>query len=104
MFLAAGVPDRGAVPREDPERLVRDVGARVAELRKAAGFTQAAFAEAMGASVQYVSRIELGHENLTLHTLAKIAGVLGVEAIELLEKPSQPASPAKRGRPRKAVD
>jgi transcriptional regulator with XRE-family HTH domain len=56
---------------------VRGVGARIAELRRAAGLTQEQFAEAINASVQYASRVEVG-ENLTLHSLAKIADVLDV--------------------------
>lgn len=99
-FWSTLAPDGEAVQREDPDRLVHDVGARIAELRKAAGLTQAAFAEALGASVQYASRIELGQENLTLHSLARIANVLGVRVVDLFEPPTQVRT-VKRGRPRK---
>ena len=75
------------VRRQDPERLVRDVACRISELRRGSGLTQERLAEAMGSSVQYVSRVEAG-ENLTLHTLTKIANVLKVRVIELLFPPS----------------
>jgi transcriptional regulator with XRE-family HTH domain len=89
------------VPREDPDRLVRDVGRRIAELRRAANMTQEQLAEALNASVQYVSRIEIG-ENLTLHTLAKVANALHVPVAALFEAPGPKAREVKRGRPRKA--
>lgn len=85
---------------EDPERLVRDVGRRIVELRRSAGLTQEEFAEAMRSSVQYVSRVELG-ENLTIHSLAKIANVLGVRVADLFQAPGPAARAVKRGRPRK---
>ena len=85
---------------ETPERLVQRVGQRVAELRRAAGMTQEAFAEALDVTVQYVSRIEVG-ENLTLTTLAKIARALGVTVVDLLQPPGPTGSGPTRGRPRK---
>lgn len=101
MFLSFHGAERAPVPREDPDRLVRDVGRRIAELRQAAGLTQEAFAEALGTSVQYASRVERG-ENLSLHTLAKIANVLCVQVLDLLEPPAPGARAVKRGRPPKA--
>ena len=85
---------------ETPERLVQRVGRRVAELRRAAGMTQEAFAEALDVTVQYVSRIEVG-ENLTLITLAKVARALGVTVIDLLQPPGPAGAGPTRGRPRK---
>ena len=86
---------------EDPDHLIREVGRRVLELRRAASMTQQGFAEAMQASVQYVSRIERGQENLTLHTLARIANVLGVRVLDLLQPPADTVAEVRRGRPRK---
>ena len=86
--------------REDPERVVRRVGRRIAELRRAQDITQAAFAKKLRATVQWVSRVEVG-ENLTLHTLTKVANVFGVRVIELFTEPSPEATRVKRGRPRK---
>jgi transcriptional regulator with XRE-family HTH domain len=85
---------------ETPERLVQRVGERIAELRRAAGMTQEAFAESLDVTVQYISRIEVG-ENLTLTTLAKIARALGVTVIDLLQPPGPTGGGPTRGRPRK---
>ena len=62
--------------------------------------TQADFAEAMGTSIQWVSRVETG-ENLTLTTIDKIAEVLGVPITSLFEQPGPEARAVKKGRPRK---
>jgi len=100
MVRAPASPDNFGMRSETPERLVQRVGQRVAELRRAAGMTQEAFAEALDVTVQYVSRIEVG-ENLTLTTLAKIARALGVTVIDLLQPPGPVGAGATRGRPRK---
>jgi transcriptional regulator with XRE-family HTH domain len=99
ILLVGEVPDLARVRRQDPDQLVRDVGARIGELRRAAGLTQEQFAEAMNASVQYASRVEFG-ENLTLYSLAKIADALDVRVVDLFQPATVDARP-KRGRPRK---
>jgi transcriptional regulator with XRE-family HTH domain len=88
------------VAAETPERLVQRVGRRIAELRRTSGMTQEVFAEALGVSVQYASRIETG-ENLTLHTLAKVSRALHVEVIDLFEAPKPLTTLVRRGRPKK---
>jgi transcriptional regulator with XRE-family HTH domain len=62
--------------------------------------TQADFAEAMGTSIQWVSRVETG-ENLTLTTIDKIARVLDVPIKSLFDEPRKEALVVKKGRPRK---
>jgi transcriptional regulator with XRE-family HTH domain len=86
------------VTRENPEKLIANVGRRVAELRKSEGLTQAQLAERLGFSVQYLSRVELG-TNLTLSTMAKLANAFQVTVTDLLQVPG-PEMRAKRGRPR----
>ena len=86
--------------RIQPETLVRNVGRRIVELRRAAGLTQAAFAEKLGCSIQYASLVERGTQNLGLTSLAQVANVLGVGVEELLRVPSAEAKVVKRGRPR----
>jgi transcriptional regulator with XRE-family HTH domain len=88
------------VPRQDPDRLVTDVGRRIAELREAAGHTQESFARALGTTLQYAQRLE-GGRNLTLHSLAKVANALGVPVPALLE-PTTHRRPLRAGRPPKA--
>jgi transcriptional regulator with XRE-family HTH domain len=85
--------------RSDPDKIVRDFGRRVAELRVARGWTQEEFAERWGRSARYVQNVEQGGENLTIKSLAKLATALGAPLAALFENPRRPA--AKRGRPRK---
>jgi transcriptional regulator with XRE-family HTH domain len=63
------------VPRIDPDKFVRQVTRRVAELRRQRGLTQAECAQRLGVAVKNWQRIEQG-QNLTLHTLARVAVVL----------------------------
>ncbi|MGO9707479.1 MAG: helix-turn-helix domain-containing protein [Polyangiaceae bacterium] len=85
------------MPRQDPERLVTDVGRRIAELRRRAGLTQADFGRALRSTPQYVQRLEAG-QNLTLHSLAKIANALGIAVSEIFV-PTEYRRPSKAGRP-----
>ena len=85
--------------RENPEKLILNVGQRVAELRQLADLSQEQLAESLGVSVQYLSRVELG-TNLTLTTLTKLANALRVPVTDLL-LPAGPQMRVRRGRPRK---
>lgn len=91
------------VPKEDPDELARNIGRKVAELRLAQGMTQQELATELRASVQWVSRIENGAENLTLATLAKVANALGVVVVDLFAAPRGKVRRAGRGRPKKAT-
>jgi transcriptional regulator with XRE-family HTH domain len=77
--------------------LIRDVGARIAELRRLRGWTQAALAARVGVSDKYLQRVEAGLENLTLRTLAGFANTLGVEVPSLFRVAQ--SVPRRRGRP-----
>lgn len=85
------------MPKRDPNRFIRDVGRRIAELRAAAGWTQAAFAERIGLGLKHVQQIELGALNLTLRSILRLADGLGVEPPELLAAPRNRT--VRRGRP-----
>ncbi len=87
--------------REDPDKLLADVGRRIVELRHACGWTRDKFAEAIESSNQYAARLESGTANVTLRTLHKVANALGVRVANLLEAPSTRATPIRRGRPKK---
>ena len=63
--------------RHDPD-LLRAVGARLAELRRARGLTQEALAEATGLEPLSISRCEVGGRALSLTNLAVVADALGV--------------------------
>ena len=55
----------------------RAVGAAVARARKASGLTQVQLASAASVQQAEVSRIERGHANPTVSTLARIAAATG---------------------------
>lgn len=87
------------MPPIDPDRLLRDLGRRFAEIREDRGLTQDQMAERLGISTKYLQRIERGR-SMTLLTLIDLANRLRVGLADLLFKP--PRSRARRvGRPRK---
>lgn len=90
---------------QDPEKLVREVGRRLAELRVQAGLTQEQFAERSAVSLKYVQRVEAGRENLTLRSLFKLASDLGVTVAAVFRKPRtlrvQQGRPVRQPRPRR---
>ena len=91
-----------AVPDQTVEEIARNAGRRVAELRRQLGWTQQDFATAVQTTVQWISRVENGEENLTLASLVKLANALRVTVSELLS-PSRTHPPkAGPGRPRKS--
>jgi len=80
----------------DPDRVVRHVGRRFAELRQAADLTQEELAEKSKVSLKYLQRIERG-ENLTVRSLVKFTNALGVSILELFVPPRSTRRPT--GRP-----
>jgi transcriptional regulator with XRE-family HTH domain len=75
-------------------KIRRDVGRRVAELRGERAWTQERLAEKLGIGTRYLQRIEAGQINLTLDSLVHIASTLRVGVLELLAPP--PTVPAPR--------
>ena len=71
---------------EYPERYVT-LGLKISYYRKKAGYTQEAFAEKIGKSVNFLGQIEgTGTiRGVSLETLFKIADVLGISPAKLLE-------------------
>ena len=63
------------------------MGLKIAYYRKKAGYTQEAFAEKIGKSLNFLSQVEgTGTvRGISLETLFKIADVLGIPAAKLLE-------------------
>lgn len=84
----------------DPARLIRNVGARLGDLRREASLTQQDVADRLEVTLRYVQRVEAGEENLTLESLAHFANALRVPLESLFLAPE----PRKRrpGRPGKA--
>jgi transcriptional regulator with XRE-family HTH domain len=89
------------VPKQSPEELARLIGLRIAELREARGLKQQDLASLARVTVQWLSRVENGKENLTLATLVKLSDALEVEVVDLLASPANPLRKVRPGRPRK---
>ncbi len=72
---------------EFPERYIT-LGLKIAYYRKKSGYTQEAFAELIGRSVNFVAQVEgTGTvRGVSLETLFKIAQVLGISPSKLLEE------------------
>jgi transcriptional regulator with XRE-family HTH domain len=87
------------VPSEDPDRVIADVGRRVAEVRRELGWTQQEAAEHLRMPLKNLQRIEAGM-NLTIRTLTRVARGLGVRTRELLDEPKS-RERRRRGRPKK---
>jgi transcriptional regulator with XRE-family HTH domain len=85
--------------RTKRSKLVRAVGRRIAELRRAKDWTQEQFAAEAEVLIGYVRRVEGGYENLSLESLEKFATLLGVDVVELLKPPA--ATETRPGRPRR---
>jgi DNA-binding XRE family transcriptional regulator len=66
----------------DPD--LRQLGARLRALRKDAGRTQQQTAVAVGLTRTYLTDIEAGRKNITLHTLCALAEHFGTDPAELL--------------------
>jgi len=78
-------------------RLLRDLGRRIAEVRRSRGFTQESYSEKVGVSLRYIQSVEGGRENLSVGTLEKLAKVLRVPVAELFVAPTSRV--VRRGRP-----
>jgi transcriptional regulator with XRE-family HTH domain len=60
------------------------LGRRMAALRKDAGLTQEALAEAAGLHWTYIGQVERGERNPTYKSLLKLAKGLGVDPTDLM--------------------
>jgi transcriptional regulator with XRE-family HTH domain len=65
------------------ERLMKQVGKRVRQLRLARGLKQEGMCR-FGFEYKYYQRIEYGQKNLSLKTLNRLAKAFGVSVAELL--------------------
>lgn len=83
---------------EKAERIIADVGQRIAEVRRERRWTQQDFADKLKMEPQSVQRIERG-TNLTIRSLVNIARVLGVATVSLFQTPE--SRELRPGRPKK---
>lgn len=68
------------------EKVLRNFGRHLAQLRHEAGLTQEEVAERSGLHANYIGDLERGQRNPTLMTLLALAGALGISVGELMEK------------------
>jgi transcriptional regulator with XRE-family HTH domain len=74
----------------ETKAVLRALGARIGELRTAAGMTQEQAAERVGMLTPNYARIEQGRANATVDTLVRIAKVFDVAVLELFRTPKSP--------------
>jgi ribosome-binding protein aMBF1 (putative translation factor) len=91
--------DREATPRTDslaadtdeaPGPLQILFGENLRTARLIAGLSQTELAARSGLSQQYLSRVETGHKNVTLRTMAALAEAVGRDVSVLLRHPRKP--------------
>jgi transcriptional regulator with XRE-family HTH domain len=70
-----------------PDRVIADVGFRIAECRRVRGLTQEQLATKLGVTQRYVARLEAG-ANVTIRTLVEVAAVLVIEVGALFQPPA----------------
>jgi len=69
---------------DEEKAFLRQLGARIAELRKARGLTQAQLAERLDVGQQHVASFEVGRRRVPVSQLSPLADALGVSIEELL--------------------
>lgn len=70
-------------------KYLKALGARVRELRKAAGYSQEDFALEVGLDRTYMGGVERGERNVAVLNLRKIAAGLGVAVGDLFVPPAK---------------
>ena len=72
------------VMTQDEKQYFKELGSRLAQLRKEAGLTQVQLAEALGVSQQMVASYEVGRRRIPVSMLAALAQALKVQIDVLL--------------------
>ena len=67
------------------KKVTKKLGKRIQNLRKAAGYTQEEFAEAVGLSRTHMGHIEQGRRSPSMEVLVKIAKKLKIEIGNLFD-------------------
>jgi transcriptional regulator with XRE-family HTH domain len=80
---------------DDERAFFVQLGAKVAERRKAEGITQVQMAELLGVSQQTINSYEVGRRRIPVSSLPVLARTLGVSMEELIGAP--PPTAKKRG-------
>ena len=82
-----------AVSPED-KRFFKEMGVRIAQLRKEQNLTQQSLADELGLSQQIVASYEIGRRRIPVSTLPRLARTLGISVEALI---GEQEAPAKRG-------
>lgn len=80
---------------QDEKQFFRELGGRIAALRKEQGFTQAQLAETLELTQQMIASYEVGRRRVPVSLLPKIATALAVSVEALIDQ--NRSTPAKRG-------
>ena len=84
----------------DDEKIKGQIGANIAERRKAAGMTQAGLAEKLNYSDKAVSKWERGESVPDVLTMMQLAQLFGVTVNDLLRDPAKANIPAAPDKPK----
>lgn len=76
--------------------LQKNLGHRIAELRRQRQLTQVRLAKAVGCSVEFISLVERGVNAPSVAGLEKFASVLKVEVVDLFTFTARRAKPKRR--------
>jgi transcriptional regulator with XRE-family HTH domain len=82
---------RATVSLEE-KKFFRDLGARVAQLRKGQGLTQSQLAEALGTTQQQIASYEVARLRVPVSLLPRLTRVLGVSLEALVGEAERPAT------------
>ena len=84
-----------SVMTQDEKDYFKELGSRLAQLRRAAGLTQVQLAETLGISQQMVASYEVGRRRIPVSMLPALAQALKVQVDALLGSPAR--AQARRG-------
>lgn len=94
--LTLGKMTAMAISDDDREFFIQ-LGARIAELRKAKNITQIQMAEVLGVSQQTINSYEVGRRRVPVSALPQLATALTISIEELLGETTQANNKNKRG-------
>ena len=66
------------------EELLKNIGKRISDRRKALGYTQEQLAELMDVSIQMISNLERGNKAIRIDNLLKISNILDISTDYIL--------------------
>jgi transcriptional regulator with XRE-family HTH domain len=86
----------------DPDKIAKQIGRRIAELRLDRDWSQQELAVKLRATFQWVSQLEAG-QNLTVHSMVKVANAFKVPLEEMFVSPDPANKRRGPGRPKKTA-